>query len=77
VGHFTLLHGEDGHKPLFDVVSYISKIILHTIHGDPWRTIRKKSRVEDCKEVERECEEVKEECAEVEALRKEVFVCCN
>jgi len=38
---------------------------------------QKKSRVEDCKEVERECEEVKEECAEVEALRKEVFVCCN
>jgi hypothetical protein len=37
-------------------------------NGVQWGTIRKKGKVEDCKEVEKECEEVKEECAEVEAL---------
>ena len=62
MSHFTLLHGEAGYKPLFAVVSYISKINLHTTHGDSWRTIRKKNKVEDCKEVEKECDEVKEEC---------------
>jgi hypothetical protein len=63
------LLGEAGRKPLLAVGSYISKINLHTVHGDTRRTIRKRRcEVEDCKEVEKECEEVKEECAEVEAL---------